>query len=89
MNDREDPTLWVRGEAIERVTNFKSLDPIKSGIGDYDKDIAAQIGMAKKRMLELTNIWKDTAAPNKTPPRWKLLNISSFKTTAPAKSTNC
>ena len=41
INDREDPTLWVSGEAIERVTNFKYLGSIKSGTGYCDKDIAA------------------------------------------------
>ena len=25
INDKEDPALWVRGEPIERVTNFKYL----------------------------------------------------------------
>ena len=57
--------LWVRGEPTERVTNFKYLGSIKSCTGYSDRDIAAQIGMAKKRMLELTNIWKDRAVPNK------------------------
>ena len=41
------------------------LGAIKSFTGYCDKDIAARIGMAKKRMLELTNIWKDRAIPNK------------------------
>ena len=39
--DNEDPTLWVRGEPIERVTNFKYLGSIKSCTGYCDKDIAA------------------------------------------------
>ena len=56
INDSEDPTLWVRGEAIERVTNFKYLGSIKSGTSYCDKDIATQIDIAMKRMLEFTNI---------------------------------
>ena len=67
INDSEDPILRVRGEAIERVTNFKYLGSVRSGTGYCDKDIEAQFGMAKKRMLELTNIWNDKAAPIKTP----------------------
>ena len=28
INDREDPTLWVREQPIERVTNFTYLGSI-------------------------------------------------------------
>ena len=34
-------------------------------MGYCDNDIATQIGMAMKGMLELTNIWKDRAVPKK------------------------
>ena len=50
---------------IKRVTNLKYLGSIKSCTGYCDKDIAAGTGMAKETMLELTNIWKDRAVPNK------------------------
>ena len=30
INDSEDPPLWLRGESIERVTNFKYLGSVKS-----------------------------------------------------------
>ena len=65
IKDSEDPPLWVRGEPIEKVTSFKYLGSIMACTGYCDKDIATGIGMAKKRMLELTNIWKDRAIPNK------------------------
>ena len=65
INDIENPPLWIREAPIEKVTSFKYLGSIKYCTGYCDKDIAAKIGMAKKRMLELTIIWKDRAIPNK------------------------
>ena len=65
INDSKDPPLWVRGEPIEKVKSFGYLGSIKSCTADCDKDIAAQTGMAMKRMLELTNIWEDRAVPKK------------------------
>ena len=54
------------------------LGSIKSCTGYCDKDIAAQIGMAKKRMLELTNIWKDRAVPNKLTEADENLGLDSY-----------
>ena len=36
INDSEDPPMWVRGEAIERVTNFMYLGSIRSCTGYCD-----------------------------------------------------
>ena len=33
INESEDPTLWVRGDPIERVKNFEHLGSIKSCTG--------------------------------------------------------
>ena len=50
----------IDGETIECVDHFKYLGSIKTDSADCSKDVNARIGMAKKRVLELNNIWKDT-----------------------------
>ena len=50
----------IAGETIECVDHFKYLGSIKTDSADCSKDVNARIGMAKKRVLELNNIWKDT-----------------------------
>ena len=50
----------IAGETIECVDYFKYLGSIKTDSADCSKDVNARIGMAKKRVLELNNIWKDT-----------------------------
>ncbi|GFO02512.1 charged multivesicular body protein 6 [Plakobranchus ocellatus] len=44
---------------IENVNTFKYLGSLKTDSGDNTNDINARIGMAKKRMQDLVNIWKD------------------------------
>ncbi|GFO42502.1 endonuclease-reverse transcriptase [Plakobranchus ocellatus] len=46
-------------ENIEKVNTFKYLGSLKTDSGDNTNDINARIGMAKKRMQDLVNIWKD------------------------------
>ena len=51
--------IAIGQEELEEVTNFKYLGSIKSKDADCTKDINARIAMAKKRMISLSNIWKD------------------------------
>ena len=44
---------------MEEVEEFKYLGSIKTNTGDCSKDIITRIAMAKKRTVELNNIWKD------------------------------
>ena len=51
--------IAIGQEELEEVTNFKYLGSIKSKDADCTTDINARIVMAKKRMISLSNIWKD------------------------------
>ena len=51
--------LLIENEEIEKVERFKYLGSIKTESGEVSTDINTRIGMAKKRMLDLVNIWKD------------------------------
>ena len=57
-NGQKDP-LTIDNEEVEEVKEFKYLGSIKTNTGDCSKDINTRIAMAKKRMVELNNIWKD------------------------------
>ncbi|GFO49994.1 endonuclease-reverse transcriptase [Plakobranchus ocellatus] len=57
-NSDEDE-LFPMEENIEKVNTFKYLGSLKTDSGDNTNDINARIGMAKKRMQDLVNIWKD------------------------------
>ena len=48
----------MNGAAIEKVENFKYLVSIKTRYGDCSKDIKIPMTIAKKKMLELTEVWK-------------------------------
>ena len=50
---------------LEQVHDFKYLGSIKCDDGSCTKDIKTRIGMAKKKMIGLSNIWKDHSIPNK------------------------
>ena len=54
-----EANVTVAGQSVERVHEFKYLGSIKTGNGSCEKDIRMRIAMAKKRTLELVNIWKD------------------------------
>ena len=53
--------ITIDGEALEIVDHFKYLGCIKSSDGTCTKDFIARIGMAKQRLVQLNNIWKDRA----------------------------
>ena len=56
--------IQIDGEPLENVDHFKYLGSIKSADTTCSKDIKARIAMAKQRMIQLTNIWKDRAINN-------------------------
>ena len=56
--------ITVDGTVLEKVQSFKYLGSIKSEDGTCQADVKARIAMAKKKMLQLNNIWKDRGIPN-------------------------
>ena len=56
-------TIKVRGTLLEKVDSFKYLGSIKASDGSCLRDVKARIGMAKQKMLQLNNIWKDRSVP--------------------------
>ena len=48
---------------LEKVNEFKYLGSIKTNNGTCSKDIKVRITMAKNKMLQLNNIWKDHSLP--------------------------
>ena len=50
-------------EPIENVDDFKYLGSVKAHDGTSSKDILIRIGMAKSRMIQLNNLWKDHGVP--------------------------
>ena len=48
---------------LENVTDFKYLESHKTHNGICTKDVKARIGMAKQKMVQLNNIWKDRGIP--------------------------
>ena len=48
---------------LEKVNEFKYLGSIKTNNGTCTKDIKVRIAMAKNKMLQLNNIWKDHSLP--------------------------
>ena len=63
MNIRNQHTILVDKTPLENVNDFKYLGSIKSHDGTSSKDIKTRIGMAKNRMVQLNNIWKDHSIP--------------------------
>ena len=62
----------INGSVLEKVEHFKYLGSIKSADGTCLLDVLARIAMAKKKMNQLNNIWKDRNIP-------KLLEAKSAK----------
>ena len=60
----EHTTIKVKGTQLEKVDSFKYLGSIKSSDGTCLQDIKTRIAMAKQKMLQLNNIWKDRGIPN-------------------------
>ena len=59
----DDITIRVNNDPVEKVKQFKYLGSLKSTDGDCSKDVNARIAMAKRRMCELTTLWKDRSIP--------------------------
>ena len=51
--------IEIDGQVLERVFDFIYLGSSKKFNGDCKTDVARRIGMAKTKMVELKNIWKD------------------------------
>ena len=56
--DEHKHEVKVNGVAIEEVESFKYLGSAKTRFGDCSKDIKTRITIAKRKTLELTDIWK-------------------------------
>ena len=57
------PNIQVNNIDLEYVKNFKYLGSIKSNDGTCLQDIKTRIAMAKQKMVQLNNIWKDRGIP--------------------------
>ena len=51
--------IVVNNTILEKVHHFKYLGSIKSSDGTCLKDVMTRIAMAKAKMIQLKNIWKD------------------------------
>ena len=51
--------IEIDGQILERVYDFIYLGSTKTFNGDCKADVARRIGIAKGKMLDLKNIWKD------------------------------
>ena len=61
INTAED--IIVDNSSLEYVGNFKYLGSIKENNGSCSKDVKTRIGMAKQKLVQLNNIWKDRGIP--------------------------
>ena len=59
----ENTNISIEGTNLEKVKDFKYLGSIKSENGNCKADVKSRIGMAKQKMLQLNNIWKDRGMP--------------------------
>ena len=57
-----DPIL-INGDTLEFVDDMKYLGSIKESDGSCSKDVKTRIAMAKRKMIDLNNIWKDRGIP--------------------------
>jgi hypothetical protein len=55
--------IRINGTDLEKITDFKYLGSIKASDGTCTKDIKCRIGMAKQKMVQFNNIWKDKGVP--------------------------
>lgn len=60
----EHTKVKVDGTNLETVKQFKYLGSIKTDDGSCTQDIKVRIAMAKQKMVQLNNIWKDRGIPN-------------------------
>ena len=61
--NRETDDIQIDKATLENVADFKYLGSVKTNDGTCTKDIKIRIGMAKNKMLQLKNIWKDHSIP--------------------------
>ena len=57
-----DP-IRINGIDLDYVSYMKYLGSIKESDGSCTKDVTTRIAMAKKKMIDLNNIWKDRGIP--------------------------
>ncbi len=50
---------------VEHVSHFKYLGSVKTSTANCTADVKARIGMAKGRMIELQDQWKDKKSHNR------------------------
>ena len=62
--DTFDP-ININNYNLEYVLNMKYLGSVKEYDGSCSFDVNTRIGMAKSKMVELNNIWKDIGIPTK------------------------
>ena len=55
--------IKVNKISLENVSSFKYLGSTKKSDGTCKEDISTRIGMAKQRMVQLNNVWKDRSIP--------------------------
>ena len=64
INSKTTPDpIAVNGDNLEYVLEMKYLGSIKTCDGSCSKDVKTRIAMAKKKMVDLNNIWKDRGIP--------------------------
>ena len=59
----DDITIRVNNDTVDKVKQFKYIGSLTSTDGDCSKDANARIAMAKRRMCELTTLWKVRSIP--------------------------
>ena len=57
--DTHDP-INVNGHDLDYVLNMKYLGSVKECDGSCSIDVKTRIAMAKRKMVDLNNIWKDS-----------------------------
>ena len=62
--DTHEPII-VNGDTLEYVLNMKYLGSVKECDGSCSMDVKTRIAMAKRKMVDLNNIWKDRGIPTK------------------------
>ena len=64
INLNRAQNICINGTPLENITDFKYLGSVKTNDGSCSKDIKIRIAMAKHKMVELNNLWKDRGIPN-------------------------
>ena len=64
-NSQKNNEITIDNVPLEKVKDFKYLGSIKADDATCSKDIKCRIGMAKNKMTQLNNIWKDHSIPTK------------------------